>query len=148
MEFINKSNLTISDDKKRLQVEVIHSLLKEAYWSKGIPLDIVKKAIDGSLCFGAYMNDQQVAFARVVTDGATFAWICDVIVDPQFRGKNISKKLIQSVLLHSKLQGLRRICLATKDAHGLYSQFQFKVTENPQNWMEIKNNDIYLKTVK
>ena len=87
-----------------------------------------------------------MAFARVVTDGATLAWLCDVIVDPTFRGKGISKDLIKYIMAHPKMQGLRRICLATKDAHGLYEQFDFKVTETPQNWMEIKDNEIYLKS--
>ena len=140
-----KSDLKISGDKNLIQVELVHSLLREAYWCHGIPLDTFKAAIQGSLCFGAYVGDSQVAFARVVTDGATFAWLCDVIVDPKYRGKGISKKLIKYIMDHPNMQGLRRICLATKDAHTLYEQFNFKITATPQNWMEIKDNEIYLK---
>ena len=106
----------------------------------------MKSAIQGSLCFGVYDNGSQIAFARIITDGATFAWICDVIVEEKFRGRGVSKSLMKAILAHPKLQGLRRICLATKDAHSLYQQFDFKVTETPQNWMEIKDNDIYLGT--
>lgn len=140
-----QNNLMISDDKSLLQIESIYELLKEAYWCKGIPLETLKIAINGSLCFAGYIDGKQIAFARVVTDGATFAWLCDVIVDPNHRGKGIAKKLMKYIMSHSKMLGFRRICLATKDAHSLYAQFNFKVTETPQNWMEIKNNDIYLK---
>jgi N-acetylglutamate synthase-like GNAT family acetyltransferase len=146
LELSTQKELKISDDKNLLQIEFIHRLLKESYWSKGIPLETLKSAIDGSLCFGTYQGSHQVAFARVVSDGATFAWICDVIVDPNYRGKGISKKLMKYIMAHPRMQGLRRISLATKDAHGLYKQFGFNVTATPQNWMEIKDNDIYLKT--
>ncbi len=146
MELSIQANLKISDDKKLLQVELVHSLLREAYWCKGIPIDTFNAAVEGSLCFGAYLGDKQVAFARVVSDGATFAWLCDVIVDPNYRGKGISKELMKSIMAHPKMQGFRRICLATKDAHALYEQFNFKVTATPQNWMEIKDNEIYLKS--
>lgn len=135
----------ISDDKNLLQIEQIHSFLKEAYWCKGIPLKTLQSAVESSLCFGVYKNKNQVAFARVITDAVTFAWICDVIVDEKYRGQGIGKEMIQFVMAHPKLKGLRRICLATKDAHQLYKQFGFHVTETPQNWMEIKDNDIYLR---
>jgi N-acetylglutamate synthase-like GNAT family acetyltransferase len=142
---INYASYEISDDKSRLQLPVIHSLLTQTYWSKGIPKSTVEAAIEGSLCFGVYKRNEQVGFARVVTDSATFAWLCDVIIQEQHRGKGLSKELMKIILSHPKLQGLRRICLATKDAHELYRQFGFKVTETPQNWMEIKDNDIYVK---
>jgi GNAT superfamily N-acetyltransferase len=141
-----QNELKISDDKSLLQVDVVHSLLRDAYWCKGIPLKTLQSAIEGSLCFGVYRNDLQVAFARVVTDGATFAWLCDVIVDEKYRGAGISKKLMKYIMTHSKMKGFRRICLATKDAHTLYEKFNFKVTSTPQSWMEIKDNEIYLKT--
>lgn len=128
-----------------MQIETIHSLLKEAYWCKGIPKTTLQAAIDGSLCFGVYQGLRQVAFARVVTDKATFAWLCDVIVNEKDRGQGISKALVKFIVEHPDLKGLRRICLATKDAHELYAKFNFKVTETPQNWMEIKDNDIYLR---
>lgn len=137
----------ISDDKSRLQLDVIYYLLKDAYWCKGIPRQTIAAAIETSLCFGVYQcGGPQIGFARVVTDGATFAWVCDVIIADDHRGKGLSKDLMRAVLNHSKLQGLRRICLATKDAHNLYQSFGFSVTETPQNWMEIKDNNIYLRS--
>jgi N-acetylglutamate synthase-like GNAT family acetyltransferase len=129
------SKYKVSDEKDLLQIERIHSLLKEAYWCKGIPKKTLQSAIEGSLCFGIYDSGLQVAFARVVTDKATFAWICDVIVDEKYRGQGLSKLLVQSVVDHPDLQGLRRILLATKDAHSLYEKFNFKVTETPQYWI-------------
>lgn len=138
--------LEISDDKARLNLDAIHTLLKDEYWCKGIPREKVVKAIENSLCFGGFVKHRQVAFARVVTDGSTFAWICDVVVERAFRGQGISKELIEFIMNHPELKGLRRICLATKDAHKLYEKYGFKVTETPQNWMEIKNNNIYLNS--
>jgi N-acetylglutamate synthase-like GNAT family acetyltransferase len=135
----------ISDDKDSLQLDLIHAILKETYWSKGVPKEVVRKAILGSMCFGVYENKRQVGYARLVTDKATFAWLCDVIIDEKCRGQGLSKALMEFILSHPDLKGLRRICLATKDAHELYRKFGFKVTEAPQNWMEIKDNDIYLK---
>lgn len=134
----------INDDKNQLQLGVVHAMLKNAYWCKGIPEKTVAAAIESSLCFGVYRSSSQVGFARVITDGATFAWLCDVIIDEKHRGRNLSKELIKGILKHPKLQRLRRICLATKDAHKIYEQFRFKVTETPQDWMEIKDNNIYL----
>ena len=134
------------DDKSRLQINEIHKMLSEAYWCKGVPTATVQSAIDGSICIGVYhIQGEQVGFARVVTDGATFAWICDVIVNDKHRGQGLSKAMMDRILKHPALQGLRRICLATKDAHKLYEKFGFKVTESPQNWMEIKNNEVYLR---
>ena len=135
----------ISDDKSRLQLNAIHNMLKDAYWCKGIPQSTILVSIENSLCFGIYKDTEQVGFARVITDAATFAWIGDVIVNEKHRGRGLSKELMKAILQHAQLQGLRRICLATKDAHKLYEKFGFKVTETPQNWMEIKNNDIYLR---
>jgi len=135
----------INDDKNQLQLSVVHRMLKGAYWCKGIPEGILAAAIEKSLCFGVYKTKEQVGFARVITDHTTFAWLCDVIIDENHRGQNISKELMKVILKHPSLQGLRRICLATKDAHKLYEQFGFKVTETPQSWMEIKDNDIYLR---
>lgn len=136
----------ISDDKNQLQLSSIHKMLKGAYWCKGIPEKTVAAAIETSLCFGVYNEGIQVGYARVVTDSATFAWICDVVVDENHRGRGLSKELMRAILKHPSLKGLRRICLATKDAHKLYEQFGFKVTESPQNWMEIKDNDIYARS--
>lgn len=135
----------INDDKSQLQTGVIHEMLTNAYWCRGIPEKTVVAAIKSSVCFGIYRSEEQVGFARVVTDAATFAWLCDVIIKKDHQGQGLSKELMKMILKHPSLQGLRRICLATKDAHKLYEQFGFKVTETPQNWMEIKDNDIYLR---
>lgn len=137
--------IIIDSDKDLLKVDQVHQLLANTYWAKGIPKEIVARSIENSICFGIYQNNQQFGFARVVTDKATFAWICDVIIDEKHRGQGLSKELMRNILQHPGLQSLRRICLATKDAHGLYTQFNFKITETPQNWMEIKDNDTYLK---
>lgn len=143
---VNFEGYQISDEKDKIQLSRVHSMLKEAYWCKGIPEKTVRAAILSSLCFGVYKDNLQVGFARAVTDGATFAWICDVVIDEDHRGKNLSKELMKAMLKSESLKDLRRICLATKDAQKLYEQFGFKVTETPQNWMEIKDNDIYIKT--
>lgn len=141
------SGLEISDDKTRLQLDWIHEQLSKTYWSKGIPKAVVAKAIHGSLCFGVYQDARQVGFARVVTDQATFAWLCDVVIEGGQRGRGLGQELVKAVMTHPSLQGLRRICLATKDAHSLYEKLGFKVTESPQNWMEIKDNEIYARVV-
>lgn len=137
---------SISTDKSKLQRERVHRFLsKEAYWCTEIPMDVVNAAIDHSLCFGLYSeaDGAQIGFARVVTDYATFAWICDVYVENEFRDRGLATWLIESVMKHSALQGLRRICLTTKDAHGLYSKHGFEVTKTPASWMEIKDPEIY-----
>jgi len=137
---------SLSTDKSKLQIDRIHQFLStEAYWSLDIPKEIVNCAIEGSLCIGLYENELQIGFARVVTDHATFAWICDVYVESKFRGKGLSKWMMECVMSHSSLKGLRRICLATKDAHKLYEKSGFEITKTPQYWMEIKNADIYKK---
>lgn len=146
-----KDNFLISTDKDRLQFKRIHEFLsKEAYWSLEIPLDIVIKAAEGSWCFGLYdeakVETPQIGYARIVSDYATFAWICDVFVFSTYRGEGLAQWLLQIIMNHKMLQGLRRICLTTKDAHRLYEKFGFKITEIPQSWMEIKDNDIYKKT--
>jgi hypothetical protein len=145
-----KENFFISTDKAFLQVDRIHKFLaNEAYWSKDIPQLLVEKSIENSLCFGLYdiskNHKEQIGYARIVTDYASFAWLCDVYVENSFRKKGLSKWLMECVLSHPDLKNLRRICLATKDAHGLYAKFGFEVTKTPDNWMEIKDNDLYKK---
>jgi GNAT superfamily N-acetyltransferase len=141
-----ENGYTVSSDSSRLQIDRIHRFLSEkAYWCLGIPRETLERAIQSSLCFGGYerATGEQVAFARVVTDGATFAWLCDVYVEHAHRGRGISRLMMENIMAHPRLKGLRRFCLATKDAHGLYERFGFRVTETPGNWMEIKNNEIY-----
>lgn len=146
-----KENFILSSNKEKLQPLRIHNFLStHAYWCLGIPLDVVKKAIQGSICLGLFttINDQneiQIGFARIVTDNATFAWLCDVYVEPDFRRRGLSKWMIERLMTTPDLKNLRRICLATKDAHSLYAKFGFEVTLTPQNWMEIKDNDLYKK---
>lgn len=137
--------MKVSSDPSLLQFDRIHRFLsEEAYWSLGIPREVVEKASRASLCFGVYDEGVQIAYARVVTDSATFAWLCDVYVERGYRGRGVSRLLMDSLVAHPALQGLRRICLATKDGHWLYEKYGFTVTQTPQNWMEIKNNQIYL----
>jgi len=137
--------LRISTDRDELDVDMIHRFLsQEAYWSRGIPRETVERAIAGSLCFGGYLDGGgQVAFARVTTDGATFGYLADVFVLPAWRGRGYSKQLVAAVLAHPQLQGLRRLMLATSDAHGLYAQFGFRAPARPQTLMEILRPDIY-----
>lgn len=138
----------INSDKEKLQIDIIHGLLRNTYWCKDIPKSLVQKAMDHSLCYGIYHKNTQVGFARVITDEATFAYLCDVIIDENHRGNGLSKKLMEFIMRDSRLQGLRRFCLGTKDAHGLYEKFGFKAPANPKTWMEIKDNDIYTKVAK
>lgn len=127
----------ISTDPARLQLDVIHRYLsEESYWAKGRELEVTRRAVENSLPFGVYYGDDQIGFARVVTDRATFAWIADVFILPAHRGKSLSKRLMEAILSHPELQGLRRWVLATKDAHGLYAQFEFTPMKFPERWME------------
>ena len=137
--------LRISTDRSALDVDVIHGFLsQDAYWSRGIPRATVLKAIEGSLCFGGYLGDGgQVAFARVITHGATFGYLADMFVLAAYRGRGYGKQLVEEVLIHPQLQGLRRFMLATSDAHGLYAQFGFGAPARPQALMEILRSDIY-----
>jgi GNAT superfamily N-acetyltransferase len=133
----------ISTDKTRLDVELIHSFLAGTYWAAGIPRSVVEKAIANSLCFGIYVEGNQVGFARVITDLATFGYLADVFVIPEHRGRGLSKALMRHILSHPDMLGLRRILLATKDAHGLYEQFGFGPFKNPERLMSIHNPDVY-----
>ncbi|HET6395841.1 MAG TPA: GNAT family N-acetyltransferase [Pseudoxanthomonas sp.] len=137
--------LRISTDRDELDVDVIHRFLsQEAYWSRGIPRATVERAIAGSLCFGGYLDGEgQVAFARVTTDGATFGYLADVFVLPSQRGRGFGKQLMDAVMAHPQLQGLRRFMLATSDAHGLYAQYGFAAPARPETLMEILRPDIY-----
>ena len=131
--------IQISTDKTRLDIDLIHQYLsKESYWAIGRDIEIVKRSIDNSLCFGLYIDDKQIGFARVVTDYAIFAWIMDVFILKDYRAKGYGKKLMNAIMTHEKLQNLQRWGLGTEDAHGLYEQFGFKPLSKPQNMMEKK----------
>jgi len=129
--------LEISTDPARLDIEAIHGFLRHSYWAEGRARSVVERSIRNSLCFGVYFAGQQVAFARVVSDRAVFAYLMDVFVLPAFRGRGISKALMRAVLDHPELQNLRIFLLATRDAHGLYEQFGFQVLRQPELWMAI-----------
>ncbi len=141
-----KDEYLISNDKSKLDLNVIHSFLSTSYWAKGIPLDIVKRSIEHSLCFGVYYKEeQQVGFARVVTDYATFAYIGDVFIVEAFRGQGLSKWLMDVIVTHPQLQGLRTWILLTRDAHGLYKKVGFAAPPNPERYMERMFPDIYIQ---
>jgi len=122
----------VSTDPARLDVDAVHAFLKTSYWATGIPRDVVERAIEGSLPFGLYApNGATAGFARAVTDRATYAYVADVFVLEPHRGRGLGKFLVESMLGHPDLQGLRRWALATYDAHGLYRQFGFAAPERP-----------------
>ena len=133
----HKGDFFISTDRKRLDREMIHDFLsRRSYWAKGRELDVINRGIDNSLSFGIYRGEQQVGFARVVTDYATFAWLADVFVLEEYRGRGLGKWLIEVILAHPQLQGFRRWALSTKDAHELYRGFGFNELTRPERWME------------
>lgn len=138
-----KGEYTITTDKSKLDIEVIHGFLSQSYWAEDIPVAIVQRSIEGSLCFGVFHGDRQIGFARVVTDMATFAYLADVFIIEDHRGKGLSKWLMEVITGHPGLQGLRRFLLATRDAHGLYRQFGFTALASPENLMHIHNPDVY-----
>lgn len=133
----------ISTDKSLLQIETIHSVLKESYWAKNIPVEILNRSIENSICFGVYLEKEQIGFCRVITDKATFAYLADVFIVNDHRGKGYSKLLMKHVMEHPDLQGLRKFLLGTADAHGLYMQFGFKELAKPERMMEITISNIY-----
>jgi GNAT superfamily N-acetyltransferase len=142
---ILEQGFVFSDDVNKIDAAAIHAYLSTgSYWAQGIPFETVKRSIDNSLCFGIYKEGQQVGFARWITDRATFGYLADVYVLPEFQGQGLMKKLISLMLFHPDLQGLRRYMLATKDAHKLYSQFGFKPIDKPENLMAVVIKDAYL----
>ncbi len=136
-------NYEISTDHDKMDLNAIHAYLTQSYWSKGIPKETMKRAMENSLCFGVFLNSEQVGFARMTTDLATFAYLADVYILEKHRGQGLSKRLMQVIIEHPQLQGLRRIVLATRDAHGLYQKFGFKELANPQTFMELWTPDVY-----
>jgi N-acetylglutamate synthase-like GNAT family acetyltransferase len=133
---LQQQGFSITTDASKFQFDVIHGYLTRSYWSKGIPMEIVKKAVQNSFGFGVFHNGQQVGFARLITDFTIFAHLADVFILEQYRGKGLSKWLMHEILNHPLLQGLRKWTLATEDAHGLYKQFGFCEVKNPSINME------------
>jgi len=142
---IARGEYSISTDPARLDVDAIHAFLTTAYWSEGIGRDLVARALDGSLCFGLYLGTAQIGLARVVTDRATFAYLCDVYVLPSHRGRGLGEWLIETVMSHPDLQGLRRFSLVTKDAQELYRKFGFAEIAADGRHMEIARAGLYLE---
>ena len=140
---VSKGEYSISTDKSKMDIDFIHRFLTRSYWAEGITKDIVSRSINGSLCFGVFNRGRQVGFARMVTDEATFAYLADVFIIEEQREKGLSKWLMEVILSYPGLQGLRRIILATRDAHSLYAQFGFTLLNNPERWMQIHNPDVY-----
>lgn len=135
---IRDNDFVFSDDPQKVDAVAVHHYLStKSYWAKGIPLEVVQRSIENSLCFGIYKDTRQVGFARWITDKATFGYLADVYVDEEYRGLGLSKKLMSLMLFHKDLQGLRRYMLNTADAHGLYAQFGFKALETPDSMMAI-----------
>jgi N-acetylglutamate synthase-like GNAT family acetyltransferase len=134
----------ISTNQNEFDFDAIHCFLSDTYWSKGIPKATLSKAINNSLCFSVLSKEgEQIGFARMITDKATFGYLADVFIIPEYRGHGLSKALMEAIVEHPELQGLRRMVLATKDAHGLYQQFGFKAIAQPDLFMEIWQPDVY-----
>jgi GNAT superfamily N-acetyltransferase len=132
-----RGKYTISTDNNRLDIHTIHDFVaNQSYWARGRSIETMQRALDNSLNFGLYKQNLQIGFARVVTDYATFAWIADVFVLPDYRGRGFSKWLMEVILSHPELQAFRRWVLATKDAHTLYARFGFIPLHRPERWME------------
>jgi N-acetylglutamate synthase-like GNAT family acetyltransferase len=142
---IVKDNFSVSTDISRLDINVIHGFLTSSYWAENIPVETVRKSIEGSMCFGVYDENRQIGFARMITDKATFAYLADVFILEEYRGRGLSKWLMEIIMSSPELQGLRRIMLATRDAHGLYKKSGFTPLTQPNRWMQIHNPDIYKK---
>jgi GNAT superfamily N-acetyltransferase len=162
-----RAEFLVSTDPALIDLDLVHRVLTNIYWSEGIPKDTVRRGIEGSITFGVYdlsrahtaecgrgrergcgsgrdpAAGEQVGFARVITDKATFAYLSDVFIVEAYRGRGLSKWLVEVILAHPDLQGLRRFCLLTRDAHGLYERYGFKPLEDPERYMEIWDRDVY-----
>jgi GNAT superfamily N-acetyltransferase len=138
-----RGDLVVSTDRRRLDVDLIHRVLASTYWANGIPRDVVVRAIAGSIAFGLYENGQLVGFARVVSDLATYAYLADVFVVEARRGHGLGDWLVESILLHPQLQGLRRFALVTRDAASLYARHGFSTPAEPSGYMERVDRDVY-----
>jgi len=142
---INRGDYLLSCLAEEQQPERVHAYLTRSYWATGIPLELVKRSIAGSLCFGVFYRGEQVAFARVITDRATFAYLADVYVLEEHRGKKLAAWMMETIVAHPELQGLRRFMLATRDAHGFYARYGFTQPAKPESLMEVVKPGLYLK---
>ena len=139
----HREGFSISTDPARLDRPAIRDFLAATYWSPEIPQDVVDRGIEGSLVFGLYAGEKQIGFARAITDRATFAYVADVYVLEEYRGRGLARWLMETVLAHPDLQGLRRWMLLTRDAHALYRKVGFADVARPERIMEIARPDIY-----
>jgi len=135
----------LTTDAASMDLDAIHAYLTRSYWSEGISKELVSRAMAGSLCFGLFDGGRQVGFARVVTDRATYAYLCDVYVLEEYQGRGLGTWMMRELMTHPDLQGLRRWALATRDAHGLYEKVGFAAPANPAGLMEIARPGMYLK---
>ena len=141
---IQKEDYLVSDDKQRLDITFIHTYLSnESYWAQNIPLEVVKRSIENSISFGVYHLNKQVGFARVTTDKATFAYLADVFMVESYRGKGLSRMLLEAIHAHPDVQGLRRWMLGTRDAHGLYEKYGWTSIPYPDRFMQLHYPDVY-----
>jgi GNAT superfamily N-acetyltransferase len=138
-----KDNFYISTDKSKLDIEYIHQFISHSYWAAGIPVEILQKSIEGSVCFGLYDHEKQIGFARVITDKATFGYLADVFVDENYRGKGLGVWLMSIIMSHPELQGFRNWMLGTRDAHNLYKKFGFTSLDQPERIMRKNDPDVY-----
>jgi len=136
---VTKDNYLISTNRQKLDIFSIHRFLTQSYWSKGISVEKVKNSIFNSLCFGIYHGKKQIGFARVVTDYTLFGYLADLFIIEEYRGLGLAKWLMESIVNHPEIKDVRAIMLATKDAHGLYKKFGFKLLEEPEKFMKRKN---------
>lgn len=136
-------DFVISTDPGKMDVPAIHRVLTCSYWAEGIDEATVRRSVANSLCFGIFRSERQVGFARVITDRATFAYLADVFVIDEFRGRGLSKKLMEAIVSHPDLQGLRRWLLATRDAHTLYLKYGFAALPEPWRFMERFDPEAY-----
>ena len=137
------ADIVVSTDPPRFDLDAIHGYLEKSYWAAGIPRNLVARAMEQSLCFGAFDGSRQVGFARVISDRATFAYVSDVFVVESHRGRGVGKQLMAAIMAHPDLQGLRRWALFTRDAHGLYRQYGFREPRYPERLMEVFNDNPY-----
>jgi GNAT superfamily N-acetyltransferase len=136
----------VSTDRALIDIEVVFEVLTNSYWANGIGREILVRSIENALCFGIYKGREQVGFARVISDFATYAYIGDLFIVESHQGRGLGKFLMESILKHPQLQGLRRWSLVTRDAHGLYEKFGFGALKKPENYMEIMNPDVYKRS--
>jgi len=141
----SRGEFVVSTDPARLELDTLHNFLTRCYWAEGIPREVVARSLENSLCFGVFRGPHQIGFARVISDYATYAYLGDVFILDAYRGRGLAKFLMQCIRQHPQLQGLRRWTLATRDAHGLYTQFGFRPLIRPERFMEIHDPDVYRK---